>query len=344
MSKNVQTIDINDIITNANQPRKLFDEEKIGELAESIKKDGLKSPILVRPAGNKYEIVQGERRFRATKHVGLTTVEAFVEDLSDDQAFHLAVIENIQREQLTPIEEAQAFKRYVELGLTHDQIAEKVSKSRTYVTSRLRLLKLIPEIQDMIAQGKISEGHAKQLMTLESVANRLCGPRIAKRTGYSTAYEELQYLFAKQFEHEDKITVKEVARYANSWRERFISAIYGRMKGLGSFVLIKGENIDTRVRGFCLEWDLKPDGVIKEDIHYLRDLELERNDGELKISEIYKVYEDIEEDWFNSVSNLDWPESEKEIDETPVFDVDLDLYYVFKDEEVSRDTTEEDDE
>src|SRR5690606_776554 len=130
-------------------------------------------PILVRPIKDKqYEIVQGERRFRAHQLNGMEEIEVKIRELNDEDAFHLAVIENIQREQLTPIEEAQAYLKYVEMGYTHEQIAHKVSKSRTHVTTRLRLLKLLPFIQDWIAEGVLSEGHAKQILKMESVINR----------------------------------------------------------------------------------------------------------------------------------------------------------------------------
>ncbi|MET3210803.1 UNVERIFIED_CONTAM: ParB/RepB/Spo0J family partition protein [Paenibacillus sp. PvR008] len=136
-------IPMSNIQPNPNQPRKQFDEESLRELADSIVADGLQSPILVRRVGEGYEIVQGERRYRAHVLAGLSSIRAEIRDLSDTEAFHLAVIENIQREQLTDIEEAHAFQNYVELGYTHEQVAEKVKKSRTYVTSKLRLLKLI---------------------------------------------------------------------------------------------------------------------------------------------------------------------------------------------------------
>ncbi|WP_052759477.1 ParB/RepB/Spo0J family partition protein [Paenibacillus sp. DMB20] len=113
------------IVVNPDQPRKHFDEESLRQLAESIKADGLQSPILVRPKAGNFEIVQGERRYRAHVIAGLGTIRADVRELSDEDAFHLAVIENIQREQLTEMEEARAFQRYVELGLTHDAIAKK---------------------------------------------------------------------------------------------------------------------------------------------------------------------------------------------------------------------------
>src|SRR5690606_22499674 len=158
---NLKTIKLSEIITNPNQPRKHFDEQALQELAESIKKDGLQEAILVRPKGDKFEIVQGERRYRAHKLAGLESIQAKVREVDDEDAFHLAVIENIQREQLSPIEEARAFLWYSHNGLTQDEIAEKVKKTRDYVASKLRLLNLSETVQSIIERGEIKEGHAK---------------------------------------------------------------------------------------------------------------------------------------------------------------------------------------
>lgn len=319
-------INLNNIIPNAEQPRQFFDEVSLAELSQSIKTDGLMTPILLRPVGDKYEIVQGERRYRASKLAGLTEIDAFINELSDDDAFHLSVIENIQREQLTPIEEARAFKKYVDLGYTHDKIAEKVSKSRTYVTSRLRLLKLIPEIQDMIAEGKISEGHAKQVMVLEGIAKRLCGSKFMRYYGDQSAYEELQYRFYHAFK-KVRPSVKDVSNYVENWKHYFITAIVGRLNGHGDLVI--DETRKVRIRGLCIEWDLQPSSIRREDIHYLRDKFLEINNGEYKASTIYKIHEDLEEYWFDSGRELKWSEVEEEIQNKKVFELDLNRLYVF---------------
>src|SRR5699024_10162034 len=161
----IYSINLSKVKRNENQPRKHFDEDSIKELSESIKKDGLMQPITVREVSrDTFEIVQGERRYRACKLADLSEMTAIIKELDDEEAFHLSVIENIQREDMTAIEEALAFQKYVEMGYTHKEIAEKISKGRTYVTQRLRLLKLIPEVHDMIAIGVIQEGHAKQLL------------------------------------------------------------------------------------------------------------------------------------------------------------------------------------
>src|SRR5690606_12651794 len=209
---NLKTIKLTEIVANPNQPRKHFDEQALQEIAEPIKKDGLQEPILVRPKGDKYEIVQGERRYRAHKLAGLETIQAKVKEVDDEDAFHLAVIENIQREQLTPIEEARAFARYVEMGYTHEEIAKKVSKGRTYVTQRLRLLNLITEIQDMIAKGILSKGHAEVLLASKNkIANSLEVSLATQKTWDS--FEFIQRKFINEFKEVEKISVKDVESF-----------------------------------------------------------------------------------------------------------------------------------
>lgn len=219
----IKEVQINEIVPNPNQPRKHFDEESIRELAESIQADGLQSPILVRPKDGRYEIVQGERRFRAHEIAGLETIRAEVKELSDDDAFHLAVIENIQREQLTAIEEAQAFYRYVEMGYTHEQIAEKVSKSRTFVTTKLRLLNLSQEIQEWIARGKLSEGHAKVLLTAKNDICRLIETCKALH-GSSSSFEFIQEVFVKEHKDSQKISVKDVSEWLDIFKYLVVSS------------------------------------------------------------------------------------------------------------------------
>jgi ParB family chromosome partitioning protein len=162
-------IPIDCIIPDSNQPRKHFDEEGLKELAESIRQHGLLQPILVRPFGNgKFQIVHGERRFRACKLLGFKTIRVEVKELTDNQVLEIQLVENLQREDLNPIEEAETFRRMVEeLGYTHEDIAKKIGKSREYVTNKLRLLKLPENIKRALLEGKISEGHARALLPLE---------------------------------------------------------------------------------------------------------------------------------------------------------------------------------
>jgi len=165
------SIPLNKIKPNRFQPRKRFNEEKLKELAQSIKKHGLAQPILVSSGivPGEYEIIAGERRFRASKIAGKTDIKAIVKQNTDDIfKMDMALIENLQREDLNPIEEAQAFKRLIEeFHHTHEEIADKISKERSVITNALRLLNLPTDIQDLLAEGKISAGHGKMLAGLE---------------------------------------------------------------------------------------------------------------------------------------------------------------------------------
>lgn len=153
---------------NREQPRKKFDEDALMELADSIKQFGLLQPILVQDRKTHYEIIAGERRWRAAKIAGLKEVPVIIRNLTDREIVEISLIENIQREDLNPIEEAQAYKRLLtEFNLKQDEVAERVSKSRTAVTNSMRLLKLCDEVQKMVIEGMISTGHARALIMIE---------------------------------------------------------------------------------------------------------------------------------------------------------------------------------
>ena len=153
---------------NGGQPRKNFDEDSLMELAESIKQFGLLQPILVQDKKDHYEIIAGERRWRAAKIAGLKEIPVIIKELTDQEVVEISLIENIQRENLNPIEEAQAYKRLLtEFNLKQDEVAERVSKSRTAVTNSMRLLKLCDEVQQMVVNEMISTGHARALLAIE---------------------------------------------------------------------------------------------------------------------------------------------------------------------------------
>ena len=166
--KSETTVKITLVEPNREQPRKNFDEDSLLELAESIKQFGLLQPILVQDRKTYYEIVAGERRWRAAKMAGLKEIPVVIKDLSAQEIVEISLIENIQREDLNPIEEALAYKRLlVEFHLKQDEVAEKVSKSRTAVTNSMRLLKLCDEVQQMIIDDMISTGHARALISID---------------------------------------------------------------------------------------------------------------------------------------------------------------------------------
>lgn len=168
-TKNIQEIEIIRIIPNPHQPRLHFDAEKLQELAASIKEHGVIQPLVITKKDNSYEIIVGERRFQAAKLAGLKTIPAMVREASEQQKLELAIIENIQRHDLNPVEEAKSyFKLASEFDLSQEEIARKVGRSRSAVANKERLLKLPVEIQKALIEGKITEGHAKAILALEN--------------------------------------------------------------------------------------------------------------------------------------------------------------------------------
>ena len=161
-------VKITKVEPNRKQPRKNFDEDALQELADSIKQFGLLQPILVQDRKDHYEIIAGERRWRAAKLAGLKEVPVIIRDYSEQEIAEISLIENIQREDLNPIEEAQAYKRLLtEFHMKQDEVAERVSKSRTAITNSVRLLKLCDAVQEMVIDDKISTGHARALLAIE---------------------------------------------------------------------------------------------------------------------------------------------------------------------------------
>ncbi len=167
--KSIMTLSINEVEPNREQPRKEFDENALSELSKSIEKNGVIQPILVRPVtGGAYQIVAGERRWRAARMAGLTEIPVVIREMTDEEAAVFALIENLQREDLNPIEEAIGIRSLIdEFGMTQDEAADRVGKSRVAVTNTLRLLKLPQNITDMVAKGSITAGHARALISLE---------------------------------------------------------------------------------------------------------------------------------------------------------------------------------
>lgn len=167
----IQYIKIHDIMPNVNQPRKTFDEEKILELSDSIKAHGIIQPIVVRARDKGYEIVAGERRWRAAIKAGLAKVPCLVKELNDEENMLMAIIENMQRENLNPIEEAEGVQQMAErFGMTQEEISKSVGKSRPYITNIVRLLKLPDYIKESVQKGELSQGHARALITIEDEA------------------------------------------------------------------------------------------------------------------------------------------------------------------------------
>ena len=189
-------VDINMVEPNREQPRKNFDEDALQELSDSIKQFGLLQPILVQDRKTYYEIIAGERRWRASKMAGLKKVPVIIRNYTEQEIVEISLIENIQREDLNPIEEAQAYKRLLtEFNLKQDEVAERVSKSRTAVTNSMRLLKLCEEVQQMIISEMISTGHARAIISIEDPAE--------------------QYALAQKI-FDEKMSVRDVEKYIKS--------------------------------------------------------------------------------------------------------------------------------
>lgn len=182
----VNYLDINEIRPNVSQPRKNFDESKISDLAESIRIHGMIQPIIVRPMENGFEIVAGERRWRAAKKADLKAIPCIVRELTDRENMLLAIIENMQREDLNPIEEALAFRSMMtQYGLTQDDVSKSVGKSRPYITNALRLLKLPVEVRNMVTEGRLSGGHARTIAGVDDEKRQIELAKLAADGGLS---------------------------------------------------------------------------------------------------------------------------------------------------------------
>lgn len=235
---------------NRDQPRKNFDEDALEELAESIKQFGLLQPILVQDRKTYYEIIAGERRWRAAKKAGLKEIPVIIKNYTDQEIVEISLIENIQREDLNPIEEAQAFKRLLtEFNLKQDEIAERVSKSRTAVTNSIRLLKLCDEVQQMIITEMITTGHARALITIEDT--------------------EHQYALAQKI-FDEKLSVREVEKLVKNWGKTVVDKISKKNNEIGNLEIIY-RNMAEKLKvvlGTKVSITAKGDGAGKIEIEF----------------------------------------------------------------------------
>lgn len=172
--KKTETLALSKLKPNKNQPRKQFNEIELSELADSIRQNGILQPLLVRKKGEAYEIVAGERRYQAAKQAGLKEIPVIIREISDEEVFKLALIENLQRSNLTPIEEARGYQELIKKdGLTQEQLSKIISKSRSAITNTLRLLDLPDEIQEYMVLGTLSAGHARAILAVVGEEGRL---------------------------------------------------------------------------------------------------------------------------------------------------------------------------
>lgn len=247
-------VKINKVEPNREQPRKEFDEDALMELADSIKQFGILQPLLVQKKKDYYEIIAGERRWRAAKLAGVKEVPVIIKDYTDQEVVEISLIENIQRENLNPIEEAMAFKRLLEeFDLKQDEVAERVSKSRTAVTNSMRLLKLSQRVQQMIVDDMISTGHARALLAIDD--------------------EEQQYMLANKI-FDEKLSVRET--------EKLVKALKNPKKEMKKpeiehmFVYKSLEEHMKNIIGTKVSVNAKSNGKGKIEIEYYSEDELER--------------------------------------------------------------------
>lgn len=234
--ESVNEIRLSLIEPDKNQPRKYFDPEKLGALSDSIKENGLIQPIVITPIGDgRYKIIAGERRWRAAKKAGLDTIPAIIKECNEEQITELALIENLQREDLNPIEEAFGYKRLMEkFSMTQEKISEKVGKSRSSIANTVRLLALDEPIQELIKDGQLSPGHARAILSLEEGDLRL---ELAKRIVENSLNVRQAEALAKNIEKPKK---KEKQKTAYDIE---LDALKGRITSrLGTKVDIKHSN------------------------------------------------------------------------------------------------------
>lgn len=244
---------ISQIEPNKSQPRKMFDEDALIELSESIKQYGVLQPLLVQKKDNYYEIIAGERRWRAAKLAGVKEIPVIIKDYSDQEVVEIALIENIQREDLNPIEEAQAYQRLIkDYRLKQDEVAEKVSKSRAAITNSLRLLKLDTRVQEMVMEGKLSNGHARTIIGIED--------------------GDKQYMIAQKI-FDEKLSVREVEKLM-----RDLDKPQKPVKQLpeNDFVYRDLEEKFTKIMGTQVSIKNKNNNKGKIEIQYYSQAELER--------------------------------------------------------------------
>ena len=235
-------IDINDIRPNHAQPRKVFDEGKLAELARSIRTNGVIQPLIVRESANGYELVAGERRWRASRMAGLKTVPCIIRNFDDRQNAIVAIIENMQREDLNPIEEAQGLKAMTErYGFTQEQVSESLGRSRTYIANSIRLLKLPVEIQEYVSSGQMSAAHGRTIINIpDPVKQRELAEKIIRNDLSVRATERLAEKIKDELRPERKKRKK--ASDADSARAAEIVAVERELMTLtGTKVRIAGD-------------------------------------------------------------------------------------------------------
>jgi len=240
---------VEDVGPNPHQPRLQFDEEAIQELAASIKVSGVLQPILVRRSRDGYELVAGERRLRAAKLAGLVRIPAVIRDVDDREMLEMALVENVQREDLNPIEEAKAYQALqAQAKLTHEQISDRVGKQRVSITNTLRLLSLPVEVQDLVSRGTLTAGHARTLLSLDNPGDQLVVARYVMSKGFSVRRTEAYIRRRVRRQHSRPSTrASAVAEWETKLQQRFstrVSIRRGRKGGKIEFEFYSDEDLE----------------------------------------------------------------------------------------------------
>ena len=234
-------LNINDIVINKNQPRKNFKEEELQELTNSIKKYGVLQPILVRKLNNnKYQIIAGERRYRASKLAGLKTIPAIIKDFNNEESFNLSIIENIQRENLNVIEEANAYKTLMnDYNYTHQDIADKVGKSRSHITNIIRLLTLPDVVLSHLINGDIEMGHARALINcdfVEDIIDHIVDNKLSVREVEKLVKNEGNFKKKQVKKEDDRVSLLIQNGFNCKISNKSISFKFNSIKELDSFI------------------------------------------------------------------------------------------------------------
>ena len=263
-SSGAQTLRVSDIEPNRKLPRQTFDDAAIAELADSIRQHGLIQPIVVRSTGTNYQIVAGERRWRACRMLGMSEVPVIIKELDDSQTAQIALIENIQREDLNPVEEAMGYGALIDkFGLTQDQVAKQVGKSRSAVTNMLRLLDLPEDVLEMLRIGEITAGHARALLGLDDeddilpLARRIVAQNLSVRETENSV-KRINALANRKDEDEEekvhpqiKLHMKELERRAMSSLGRKVRISRSSRKKVVELTYDNDEDLEALLRSLC---------------------------------------------------------------------------------------------
>ena len=252
----IMELELDKIIPNEYQPRKVFDEEKLKELAASIKEQGVIQPVIVHWAGGGYALIAGERRWRAARLAGLSTIPALVKEATKREVLEMALIENIQREDLNPLETAEAYKRLQdEFKITQEDLAKRVGKERSTITNFLRILGLPKEIKQELARGSLTMGHAKALLSLERVRDQVSAATLIVARGLSVREAEALASKLKNPPHEKRVRVSHELRSIEDKLKKALGtkvSISAKSKG-GKIVIeyYSAEDLDRILEKIC---------------------------------------------------------------------------------------------